>query len=607
MSNIGTNIKPQIASLAMRDLAKASVRKDGSVKGSASSKSDESTFSKALSQDKDISAQSRNKSDALPKSERPVEKISPSGEPRQRNEISDRKSRGEAAPAAEISKSEESKKSESVDREKALQVFLDKMQTQLGVPPEQIVEAFSKLELSDLALPAEDTIGKVIGELNLSAEDKEVAGGLYSEMLAMSAAASMSQYLQSKNETAQMEVLSPKEASRRELNKNIGAMSDSFFTQAKPTSAVSAQRAQAANAYGANAPRPTMTDISAANSAGQIEIPQSMELASAQQPMPLPVVPGNLQAVDVANMSPEQIMQNPMPMIQALEKELATLEQVAPNDPDLPMMKESLAQLKAAVSQSALNSPAIVPPKIDLSAMQAKAGMQAYMNAPIGTVTAQQDPSADLGSGSEDRGDGKRDLSQLDGMGQTNNQKTQVLNNKEFMINAPKANSADVQANVKELINQAQFLAKKGGGEMTVKMNPHGLGEVNLKVTQNNGQLNIEMVTSNDEAKKILEKGIGELKASLAEHKLHIEHIKIDSPKESSNQMSQQFDQENKQFQQRFLQDFRDQNSQFRREMFDIGTARTPGSNIQDSAANSATSTDPNSKRQAGRRLDMVA
>src|SRR5262245_47066765 len=98
------------------------------------------------------------------------------------------------------------------------------MQAQLGVQPEDVVGAFSKLELSDLAAPPEDTVEKVIGALNLSEPDKQKATGFYNEMLAMSAAASMSQYLQNNSQTAQLEVLNPKEAQRRELDKSLAAM-----------------------------------------------------------------------------------------------------------------------------------------------------------------------------------------------------------------------------------------------------------------------------------------------------------------------------------------------------------------------------------------------
>ncbi len=47
---------------------------------------------------------------------------------------------------------------------------------------------------------------------------------------------------------------------------------------------------------------------------------------------------------------------------------------------------------------------------------------------------------------------------------------------------------------------------------MKVKLSPEGMGDVSIKVKMVNGQVNIEMVTSNDEAKKILEIGLGEMK-----------------------------------------------------------------------------------------------
>lgn len=565
------NLNPQVAGLAMRDLAAASsVRKEVSAKDAAL-KPNESSFSRELTKEKAVPAQS---------------KISTSDESRQQDKIQENQ--------------------DAVTREKALKTFLDKMQSQLGVNPEEVVKAFSKLTADELAMPAEETIGKVIGQLELSEEDRKVATELYTEMLAMSAAASMSQYLKNQNEVAQVEVLGPKEAARRELNKNIGLMSDTFFNN-KPSLNTAPQiaKAQAGQAYGIQTAELTKSEVTMAENIGRMDLPTGFELADA----PAPVIPiaTELSAIDVANMSLEEIAQNPMPMIQALEKELAELEKLTPNDPDLPVMKQSLEQLKASVAQSA-QAPMMTAPKVDLSTIQTKQGMQAYFNVPLVTVTAQPDPSAmGNGEGQLDEKDSNQDFSQIEGLGQISEQRTQSLTNKEFIVNAPKASPADIQANVNELINQAQFLAKKGGGEMKVKLNPHGLGEVNLKVESQNGQLNIEMITSNDEAKKVLEKGIGELKASLAEQKLQIENIKIEAPKESSNQLSQQHDDAARHFQQRFLHDFREQNSQFRREFFDVAPARMPGSNVRDEASNSGTSLDPNARRQAARRLDLVA
>lgn len=84
-------------------------------------------------------------------------------------------------------------------------------------------------------------------------------------------------------------------------------------------------------------------------------------------------------------------------------------------------------------------------------------------------------------------------------------------------------------ANIHEIMNQAQYLVKKGGGEVTVKMTPEGMGEVQLKVLLQDGKLNIEMQTQDKSVKKMIEESLTELKSGLAAHRLSLEHVKIDS------------------------------------------------------------------------------
>jgi flagellar hook-length control protein FliK len=90
------------------------------------------------------------------------------------------------------------------------------------------------------------------------------------------------------------------------------------------------------------------------------------------------------------------------------------------------------------------------------------------------------------------------------------------------------ANPAENEAAVKQLMSQAQYLIKKGGGEMKVEMTPEGMGTVHLKVMMQDGKVNLQMATDTQEAKKTIENSLAELKTSLAAHKLSVENVKID-------------------------------------------------------------------------------
>ncbi len=84
------------------------------------------------------------------------------------------------------------------------------------------------------------------------------------------------------------------------------------------------------------------------------------------------------------------------------------------------------------------------------------------------------------------------------------------------------------QAVVKQLMNQAQYLIKKGGGEVKVEMSPGDMGTIHLKVLIQDGKVNLHMSTETPEAKQSIESSLAELKNSLAAHKLSVENVKID-------------------------------------------------------------------------------
>jgi len=83
--------------------------------------------------------------------------------------------------------------------------------------------------------------------------------------------------------------------------------------------------------------------------------------------------------------------------------------------------------------------------------------------------------------------------------------------------------------NVQAIINQAKFLVTKGGGEMTVKMTPEGMGEVQLKVMLDQGKVNIEMNSHDKNVKKLIEDSLSDLKSSLALHQMSVDHVKINN------------------------------------------------------------------------------
>jgi flagellar hook-length control protein FliK len=97
------------------------------------------------------------------------------------------------------------------------------------------------------------------------------------------------------------------------------------------------------------------------------------------------------------------------------------------------------------------------------------------------------------------------------------------------------------EANINDVMNQAQYLVKKGGGEVTVKMSPEGMGEVHLKVMLQDGKLNIEMQTQDKNVKKLIEESLSDLKSGLAAHRLSLEHVKVDTVNATNADNNMQF------------------------------------------------------------------
>lgn len=92
--------------------------------------------------------------------------------------------------------------------------------------------------------------------------------------------------------------------------------------------------------------------------------------------------------------------------------------------------------------------------------------------------------------------------------------------------------------NSQRLMNQAQILLKKGGGEAKILMAPEGIGQVHMKMTLLDGKVNLEMQAENPETKKLIESSLSELKTKLNHHQLSIENIKVDNLMTHASQQS---------------------------------------------------------------------
>jgi hypothetical protein len=187
-----------------------------------------------------------------------------------------------------------------------------------------------------------------------------------------------------------------------------------------------------------------------------------------------------------------------------------------------------------------------------------------------------------------------------------------------MMMGAPQVSRDDEQVNVRELIRQAQVALKNGGGEIKMALKPEGLGQVKLKVSVNDGQVSVEMLTENDAAKRMLEKGLSDLKSSLAAQELKVESLKVDVGQEIKKHMDGSADEQSRQSRQgigELMSQMRDERQSFQQGMMENpgfrrynsrGPSGDVGPESAGAAARAAAARNAYRPRASGR-LDLVA
>lgn len=552
-----------------------------------------------------------------------------------------------------IERAEPEEAVDNLGHRQALQRFLQKMKDQFGLDAEQIVGAFAQLTPQELEQPPELSLNKLLEALPLAPEQKEQARAIFEDMLKQTAATGMADYLTTSHRQLSLEVLSQAEAQKRAMDQSVEDMQSQFFPIAQkkvPTSqaiekyqskkdeskseaAVLSQSALGQNAMAlpvksapTKAPMAEATkQVSSSGSA------QNVNEVMEQAELPMPPIETNSEdaGIDWKSLGMTEASKDEEFSVepnQALEPKPASTKSGESNEisgkeqkielPDFslstmaqekPIQAHKLHEAQNAAALSKANSQQ--GPQVKNSTTTSASPIpSATVNLSAATPAMTKMGNDESASQEEDNSSGQsQDFSQVRGAHIGKNNTIGGSATDSFILNA-KPNSTQEASNIKEVINQAQFLAKKGGGEMKVKLNPEGLGEVTMKVAVKSGQVSIEMTTQSNEAKKILEKGLGDLKANLMSHDLKIDQIKVDMPSDVSKHLARNHDDGQRQFAQQFMEQFRQDNNEWRRGFTDIPGARAYRSQREDARTGAnERSGDENSKRASSRRLDLVA
>lgn len=492
-------------------------------------------------------------------------------------------------------------------REEAMLKFMDSMESEFSVPPEKIVAAMANLPQDQMLQKPEETAEQVIDQLDLPPEQVEQALALYAGFLNQMAqlpkqqpqaapdAAAKSEFLQTVPNTNMLKNSEDSKERRAMLSNSLDRMNQKFFMSDRPQFAS-----------------------------------DRMVQAMDQQAMPAEQV---VEKLSYDRALGQAAGQSPV-SASAMEK----LKQINAKIPDGEQsdaaLKELLSKLSAVgAAAEALRNPAVKqavnqnPAEDQLSADAAASFNQNGLVA--APVTANQFSGSQFFSNSSDEQDDSdsqnlKKSDALEGLGINRDLRhaEKPTEFRDLISAAPIAGGQNrpmgIEDNVKKLINQAQIVLQKGGGEATIRMTPEGLGDVQLKVVVKDGKVNVEMATETKEAKKMIESSLADLKLGLGQHKLAVESIKVDTGLSSSNEQNNSQNR-NPDFKQdpgrdqakQFFQQFREENAGRRDPFIEMPAVKAYGRSSRQPNDVSETSSAVRAQRASaqgrGERMNLVA
>lgn len=445
--------------------------------------------------------------------------------PAMRKEIEDRPSRAENSEMRE----KPGEKRATTAREKAIQKFMDSFESEFGIPPTKMVEAMALLKPQDLNKPPEETAAIVVDGLDLSEDDEARAQAMYASLLVdlrrIDRAEQPPEFVtQNQAATApfMQERLQTTQLKRDAMNRSVDLLNKNFWQTAPEGS-------------GAQAADPTASQLL---SSDRWAMEEGADLAAFESSAALAGLPSAEELTE--GLSAEAA--------QKVTEALSAAEQ-SPTPENLNrLMNEMKAVAEQREAKSSPEAAALGANMASPGSAEAKVSKAASVRMDASAPTAPSLPTAKMAfsekfgqdGGKEERsssegGSSKEVVKPLTGqLAPLKMEDVAAALKASAPVAAPAAAAAmsltpaDNEANVRQLMNQAQYLIKKGGGEVKVEMTPEGMGKIQMKVLLQDGKVNVQMSTETHEAKKAIESSLSELRSSLAAQKLSVDHVKID-------------------------------------------------------------------------------
>lgn len=434
--------------------------------------------------------------------------------------------------------------------------FLRKMKEEFGVTAEDVLNAFSSLSAEELAQPPEQNVEKVVMALGLDPQAAQIAKQYFNELLHKTNPKSLGDELASSGRQIDLTLMSQRELQRKQTDRRLDQMQTSFFMKNEKAMA---ERPMAEKPMAASIAKPT------------------------QMPFEKPL------ETSIDDMAPL--------MSQMQEVDSSAIPDTAVDD-----------LVKKFVSAQA--APAKAIPVTDMPPMMMAPATKANANPnPVAALAPTVTPVLERGENGEtatEDEDFTSDASFLGG-GITGDSSTQGLNvGGEFKTTLAQAAPGAPQASgIQDIVSQAQVMVRDGGGEMKVKLNQEGLGEVAMKVNVDQGKVSVQMVTESDEAKRLIDRHLHDLRESLSANSLQVETIKVDTASNIGKQLDQQYQDAQRQAAHQALEQFRQDHQGWRRSFFEVPGARNYKG--QTEGPRDVQPPTDSGRRAGSRRLDLVA
>lgn len=492
---------------------------------------------------------------------------------------------------------------DNLTRRVAWQRFLQKMKSELDVSAEEILVAFGSLTQAELSMPPEKNIDKLVASLNLDPEQSKVATQLFTNLMEKTGSRPLAQELQTSGRDIDLTVMSQREQDQKKMSSALEKMNETFFMKPKlpPQKEGMATTLTEKELQALQAMRPDQPLREVSLQSGEAVQPNLLERMSAV-------------SEDEGKRILAQLAQQNAAKAAHGEDSGEVSETSEDSD-----RESALSALMAKLNGTSSQASAVSAPQAPVSASVSKAPAEDTLTQlfkksiqSVGSGEATGKPHSDKG-GSEnldqngnfqsEAGLASASIAGASAISQKSGEFDQALNEIQLGLD-PKDGSVE-RLTSEDLIQKTQVMIRDGGGDVKVILQPEGLGEVAMKVSVNGDKVNVEMITESDAAKKILEKGMADLKHHLQASQLNLESIKVDTASNMGQQLEQQYQDAQRQQAFNFMQEFRQDNQQFRQGFMDQPSARNYRSQ-SDAQAPEVTSTPP-AKGAQGRRLNLVA